>query len=357
MGRRCRPDELDFLTPPDSGFTQAARAAGAWSRATVRGIEDLRDAVLGAGLEAVQMSSGTVTGSLVFADLGGILYGSGSIDGAVSLVGPLSEKRVTVGIGLAFPGGCRHWHEDVATGGVGIFLAGGAHDARYRPGARYATATLSLERLEAEAARQDLVLDARALGGTRIHPRTADPRTVAWLDRRMGAVHAGNHDDRDLGPDLLAAIVAHCAREPWARAASPRPSGHRRIVERARAFIAAHLDEPLSIDAVAAAAGTSRRTLFRIFVALLEETPTLYVRRLQLHRIRQDLASPEEAATSIAVLAGKWGIGEHGRFAGWYRELFGETPSRTRAALHRRASPGAAPSLWHDPHGSSPPPQ
>lgn len=117
----------------------------------------------------------------------------------------------------------------------------------------------------------------------------------------MRAVHAGG-DDPTLGPDLLAAIVAHCARTPRTRAGSPRPSGHRRIVERARAFIAAHLDEPISIDAVAAAAGTSRRTLFRVFLALLDETPTLYVPRLRLHRIRQDLAAPEEAATSIAVL-------------------------------------------------------
>lgn len=353
MGRRCRPDELDFLTPPDSGFTQAARAAGAWSRATVRGIEDLRDAVLGAGLEAVQMSSGTVTGSPVFADLGGILYGSGSIDGAVSLVGPLSEKRVTVGIGLAFPGGCRQWHEDVATGGVGIFLAGGAHDARYRPGARYATATLTLERLEAEAARQDLVLDARALGGTRIHPRTLGPShfSTGGYGRSMPAPATTPISDRTSSPPSSPTALV-C---PGAHAGRARTSGHRRIVERARAFIAAHLDEPVSIEASAAAAGTSRRTLFRIFVALLEETPTLYVRRLRLHRIRQDLASPEEAATSIAVLAGKWGIGEPGRFAGWYHELFGETPSRTRAALHRRASPGAAPSLWHDPHRSSPP--
>lgn len=306
----------------------------AWRSIPVTGIEDLRDAVLGAGLDAVQMSRGRIIGSLVFADVDGILYGSGSIAARVSLVGPLSDDRVTVGIGLAFPGGARHWHRDVTSGSIGTFLAGDEHDALYRPGARYATATLSRERLEEEAARRDLVLDRVTLGGTGIHARPADPDLVARLDRRMRAVHAGAAADTCLGPDLLAAMIGHLAREPRKVASAGRPQ-HARIVARARAYIADHLDDPISLDAVAAAAGTSRRTLTRAFFALVEETPTLYARRLRLHRIRHDLVSPEEAATSIAIIAAKWGVGEPGRVSGWYRELFDELPSETRATYRR----------------------
>ncbi|HMR37045.1 MAG TPA: AraC family transcriptional regulator [Amaricoccus sp.] len=309
----------------------------------ITGIEVLRDAVLGAGLDAVQMSRGRVAGSLVFAEVDGVLYGSGSINGRVSLVGPLSEERVTLGIGLAFPEGARHWQQEVAAGGVGIFLPGDEHDALYRPGARYVAATLSLERLEAEAARQDLVLDRRALGGSRIHPRPLAAEVLRRLDRRLRAVHVGASGDAALGPDLLAAMVAHCAREPQRQRTTARQPRHRRIVIQARAYVAAHLDEPISVDAVAAAAGTSRRTLYRAFVELVEETPSLYVRRLRLHRIRHDLASPEEAATAIALLAAKWGVGEPGRLSGWYRELFGELPSETRAAYRRIVKANARP--------------
>jgi AraC-like DNA-binding protein len=279
-----------------------------------------------------------MAGSLAFSEDDGILYGSGSIDGRVSLVGPLSEKRITVGIGLAFPGGARHWHRDVPTGGVGIFLAGDEHDARYSAGACYATATLTEERLEDDAARCDLVLDRRALGGTRIHARPASEAVVQSLHRRVMAVHAGSDGDRCLGPDFLSAIVAHCAREPRTNAGTGRRPDHGLIVRRARAYIADHLDEPISLDSVAAAARTSRRTLTRAFCALVEESPTLYARRLRLHRIRHDLVSPEEAVTSIAIIAAKWGAGEPGRVSGWYRDLFDELPSETRAAYRQRVS-------------------
>lgn len=337
MGCRLRPDETDISW--DSAVAASPGPAQAWQRLPISGIESLRDAVLGAGLDAVQISCGRMAGSLAFSESDGILYGSGSIDGRVSLVGSLSEKRITVGIGLAFPGGAQHWHRDVPTGGVGIFLAGDEHDARYAPGACYATATMTEERLEQEAARRDLVLDRRAIGGTRIHTRPAPDAVVQSLHRRVMAVHAGSGGDLRLGPDLLSAIILHCARAPRATAGAGRRPDHGLIVRRARAYIADHLDEPISLEAVAAAARTSRRTLTRAFCALVEESPTLYARRLRLHRIRHDLVSPEEALTSIAIIAAKWGAGEPGRVSGWYRELFDELPSETRAAYRRRVNP------------------
>lgn len=337
MGRRLRSDEMEFSRNGAVGSSRVPEPG--WRLLPISGIESLRDAVLGAGLYAVQMSRGRMTGSLAFSEADGILYGSGSIDGRAWLVGPLSEKRVTVGIGLAFPGGARHWHRDVATGCVGIFLAGDEHDARYAPGACYATATLTEEWLEEEAAKRDLVLDSRALGGTRIHARPAPEAVVQALHRRVAAVHAGLGGDPCLGPDLLSAIVVHCARAPRATAGAGRRPDHGLIVRRARAYIADHLDEPISLDAVAAAARTSRRTLTRAFCALVEESPTLYARRLRLHRIRHDLVSPEEALTSIAIIAAKWGVGEPGRVSGWYRELFDELPSETRAAYRQRVNP------------------
>jgi transcriptional regulator GlxA family with amidase domain len=104
--------------------------------------------------------------------------------------------------------------------------------------------------------------------------------------------------------------------------------------------VQANLDRPLSIDAMAAAANTSRRTLHRAFGAVLDETPQSYVRKLRLHRIRSDLASDAETFCTITVAANRWGIGELGCLSGWYRELFGELPSET---LAHRAGRSAAP--------------
>ena len=142
-----------------------------WTSVPIARIEDLRDAVYGAGLEATQMSRASLSGNLTFVRRDDVLYCSGLIDGQVALRGPLSNDQITVGVGLRMGGGTRHWLEETASGAVGVFLGGDEHDAFYAPGSLYATATLSLDRLEQLAAGDEFVLDRPALGGTGLHPR------------------------------------------------------------------------------------------------------------------------------------------------------------------------------------------
>ena len=78
-----------------------AQSVNRWERVPISRIEDLSDAVYGAGLEATQMSRGHLTGSLIFSETDGIACTSGLIDGRVSLFGPLSRDgagMVEVGI-------------------------------------------------------------------------------------------------------------------------------------------------------------------------------------------------------------------------------------------------------------------
>src|SRR5262245_10466088 len=110
------------------------------------------------------------------------------------------------------------------------------------------------------------------------------------------------------------------------------------IVLRARTYITEHLAAPLTLDAVAHATGTSRRTIVRAFVEVLNDTPTDYIRRLRLHRIRKALVSRQDAGTSIAAIAARWGMTEPDRMSEWYSEMSGELPNETRTAAseHRR---------------------
>jgi AraC-like DNA-binding protein len=219
----------------------------------------------------------------------------------------------------------------VTTGSVGVFHAGDEHDSLYVPGSLYATATLTVERIEALAARIGVVLDRQALGGSAIRVGQVRVETLKYLEAMMRQVHAGQAPaDSALASSLLDVMILHCAREPRS-AGKPSPSSLLRVVARARAYIETTLDEPISIDSIAAAAGTSRRTLHRAFVHVLGQTPYAYVNTLRLHRIRRDLASDLEVRCTVALAANKWGIGELGRLAGQYRKLFGELPSQTAA--------------------------
>jgi AraC-like DNA-binding protein len=324
----------------------APRDSGTWTNVPIARIEDLRDAVLGAGLEVTQMSSTSISGGLVFAKVDDIIYSSGLLNGQVALRGPLSPKLLTVGVGLRLGAGTRHWLEETATGSVGVFHAGDEHDAFYTPGSLYATATLSLERLEQLAADEGLVLDRRALGSTGIHGQLLAPVIVRNLRHAFDLIHCGRFPrgpaGARLGHTLLRSIILHIGREPAGHNRRNGGQAHATIVRRARAYIVDHLSEPISLGDLANAALTSRRTLFRAFTDILDDTPQTYIRRLRLHRIRQDLASDEERACTIALIANQWGMSELGRMSGWYRELFGERPSETlsearaasRATIH-----------------------
>ncbi|MDR4494001.1 MAG: helix-turn-helix domain-containing protein [Nitrospirales bacterium] len=311
-----------------------------WAHIPITRIEDLSDAVYGAGLEAIQMTTGALSGSLAFAQKDGVLYGSGLINGTVALSGPLSPDMITIGLGLHIAPGTWHWMNDVATGDVGVFHPGDEHDSRYTPGTLYATLSIDGDRLEEEAAREGLVLDRKALGGTGVHPRRLPKGMIAQLRRQFEGIHCGRSPERPLdaglGELMLRAVINHFGRSPFVYNRRVSPNVHARIVERARGYILEHLAEPISLDDIAAAAYTSRRTLARAFADILDDTPQTYVRRLRLHRIRHHLAGDAERACTIALVANQWGMSELGRMSGWYRELFGERPSETRA--HARNS-------------------
>lgn len=315
---------------------QTLFAAEGWACAPISRIEDLRDAVRGAGLEATQMSRGTLSGGMAFSERDGVLFSCGQIGGRVTLRGSLSVDRVTIGIGLVMPHGSRHWLNEVESGNVGVWLPGDEHDAIYPAGTLYASMTLAPERLEAEAASLGLVLDAKSLGGTGVHARKLSRGLLGLLQSEFRSVRGAHAASRDPARRMLDAVIRHLARPPRTLNSGRNPGGHGQIVKRARAYIVAHLSEPISVDEIALAAGASRRTLFRAFAEILDDTPRLYVRKMRLHRIRRELADERERACTISLIANEWGMSDPGRMAGWYRDLFGERPSETLSETRPR---------------------
>lgn len=310
------------------------RASGdRWHRLLITRIEDLKDGVHGAGLDAMQLSPGTMHGSLAFATLDDVTYSTGYLGGQVAVTGPLSPDRVTLGLGIDLRPGSRQWLGEVGPGSIGIFLPGEPHQGLFTAGSTYACATLSAERLEAIAADLELVLDRKQLGGSGIVAQMLPRHALGALQRQFARVHCHRvpSPPPDAGRPMLDALVTALGRAPRPIRGGPRLSGHGRIVARANDYILANLAYPLSVRAIARAAFASQSTLYRAFSEILAETPQSFVRKLRLNRIRRDLASEAELRCTITMIANRWGIGELGRLAGWYRELFDELPSQTRA--------------------------
>jgi transcriptional regulator GlxA family with amidase domain len=104
-------------------------------------------------------------------------------------------------------------------------------------------------------------------------------------------------------------------------------------VRAAAAFIDAHADQPVSLEQIAAAAGSTGRALQYAFRRHYGTTPIGYLRRIRLDHARADLraAAPDSDTTiaTIATIARRWGWASPSQFTAAYQRRFGVPPSRT----------------------------
>lgn len=113
-------------------------------------------------------------------------------------------------------------------------------------------------------------------------------------------------------------------------AAPCAPPARQLLVKRARDYMEAHIDQPITIAELCIALGVSRRTLQYSFQEVLNLNPIKYLRTLRLNGVRRTLRhSSDTEGSLIADVAARWGFWHLSHFAAEYKALFGELPSET----------------------------
>ncbi|MFF2488425.1 helix-turn-helix domain-containing protein [Microbacterium sp. NPDC058062] len=124
--------------------------------------------------------------------------------------------------------------------------------------------------------------------------------------------------------EALIAVIASTypiVREATDRA---RPTALRRAV----AYIDEHLDQPVSVAAIAGAARMSVRGLQVLFQRELGVSPLRYLRQQRLAAARADLLAAAEPGV-VAVIGRRWGFAHPSRFAAEYHAAYDEYPAAT----------------------------
>ena len=85
----------------------------------------------------------------------------------------------------------------------------------------------------------------------------------------------------------------------------------------------------LNVTDLCKIAGVSERTLEYAFKEVTGLTPTAYLIRLRLHRVRQALLAAPPGSTTVSAEALRWGFWHFGEFSGAYKDCFDELPSDT----------------------------
>jgi transcriptional regulator GlxA family with amidase domain len=91
-----------------------------------------------------------------------------------------------------------------------------------------------------------------------------------------------------------------------------------------------NIEEPLSLDEVAAYVGISRRQLERLFNRYLHSAPSRYYLELRLSKARQLLLQTAIPVIDVAISCG-FSTAPH--FSKCYSDLYGKPPSSERRAL------------------------
>lgn len=138
----------------------------------------------------------------------------------------------------------------------------------------------------------------------------------------IGSGLMGRQFESALMSGLLEARQHDHATELDRQCPPPRPRQQRM----AESFIEANLDQPLSVEDIARAAGISPRGLQLSFRQYRGDTPLGFWRNMRLARARSDLQSGHVRVTDVAL---RWGFTHFGRFSETYRARYGESPRDT----------------------------
>jgi AraC-like DNA-binding protein len=99
-------------------------------------------------------------------------------------------------------------------------------------------------------------------------------------------------------------------------------------VGRARDYVHDHLSEDISVTDLAALVGVTPRTLQNGFRKAFNLTPAEYIRRARVNALHRALLEAD-AGAGVTNLMMNVGIVNFGRYAQYYREQIGVSPSRT----------------------------
>ena len=105
------------------------------------------------------------------------------------------------------------------------------------------------------------------------------------------------------------------------------------VLQRARDYMEANADKPITVLELAQASGSCVRTLEYIFRDYFDVTPKNYLKSQRLVAVRHELLRSLHSKSRIKQVAHRWGFWHMSQFAADYRRFFGELPSETLRAM------------------------
>jgi AraC family ethanolamine operon transcriptional activator len=305
------------------------------STSSVEGFEGFHDAVRGSHVDVMQLQRGRLRGSLTHIGAGDFSLSVGTFNVGIRTQRTSSDPKLIIGMLLHAEDRVTHWSYDMHPGDVLVIPPGVEHDGRFHGGSSYAAIRLDLAEVASVFGGETWVSDP-ATWSKKNHYR-ADPRIGAIAVEGLRSIVARLTDPKtrvsaEAGDfwrrSIIDAVTATVMESRPPDTTEPLRSTIR-LVRDVEHYIDTIGAKPVHISEICARFGVSRRSLHRAFDDVLGIGPVTFLQRKRLCDIHSMLRDSNPRITTIAEVAMQHGFLNLGRFAGYYRSLFGEYPSET----------------------------
>jgi AraC-like DNA-binding protein len=219
-------------------------------------------------------------------------------------------------------------------GALFVYSPGAEHTAVNTPGTSFTFMVASTEQLELAHEALDIDLTIPPRGEVRVavpSPDVAQQVRVAFDDfKTSGKQHGFLPAAASSG--VLAAFAAVLRVDDFEHRIGHRKRIDNRAVVRRCVGRAEVMDRIPSTIEMCSAAHVSERRLREAFTSEFDLPPTQFFRIWALDRAHQRLRQQNPTAETVTTIAARLGFLHLGRFAGYYKSVYGETPSTTLRA-------------------------
>lgn len=312
----------------------------AFSQMSILGIEELRQLVHRSDRQLVQVDPGRLTGRISHFATKRFALSHGYFSLGVRARGVFSNEQVTIGTSLMETGEGTQWDIKSYAGDIVSCPSCMEHDGTYVGANEFCTISVSAKRLASHFKGEDRLQEEAYWH--RMHILRPDPAVAKEIRSRLKRIlrltelsHNGKHDsiaDIVTRSTIEAFGLAEICQMPERGNLSSIPAV--RIVRRVEEIVRDSDYRIYDVSELCSEMMISRRSLHRAFSDVLGVGPIDFVRKIRLSEVYSKLKESDPRVVRISDIAMQYGFFELGRFAGYYRKVFGEYPIDTLRRRH-----------------------
>jgi AraC-like DNA-binding protein len=306
------------------------RSARPVVRSTVQEVERYSSSVKGIEIEAVRAGAGTGPTRVTSAVCNQFTFTSSNVGFPMLSRTTLRNDVVCVSYMRRTVPGSRWCEMSLQPGAVIAHAPSSEHTARNLAGTQFMFVIADQVQFEQHANRLGVQFDQPPSGQVHLLARSANAGLVGQaLEIFASHASSGEAPSPAITDAVMTAVtLALSEHDRKQRIGAGRRIDSRKVVLTCIDY-AASIQRIPSISELCLVAHVSERTLREAFTREYDLPPTEYFRAWAIDQAHRQLVHSEHSAETVTGIAAELGFDHLGRFAGRYKQIYGESPSST----------------------------